>query len=117
MRVADYIFSRLESYGLKKAYLVTGRGALFLTDGLAKNGSFKEVLIMNNCCYAAVAEAQLTESPSLCLVSTGCARQIATRFWLARQHSVIFISGQNILNETTYYKKIDLRTFGNKKLI
>ena len=36
MRVADYIFSRLESYGLKKAYLVTGRGALFLTDGLAK---------------------------------------------------------------------------------
>ena len=28
---------------------------------------------------------------------------------------VIFISGQNILNETTYYKKIDLRTFGQQE--
>ena len=40
MRVADYIFNRLQSLGIGKAYIVTGRGALFLTDGLAKNGSF-----------------------------------------------------------------------------
>tara|TARA_B100001093_G_scaffold511447_1_gene579293 strand:- start:1058 stop:2848 length:1791 start_codon:yes stop_codon:yes gene_type:complete len=120
MRVSDYIFKRLESYGIKKAYIVTGRGALFLTDGLAKNGSFDVICTHHeqSAGYAAVAEAQLTESPSLCVVSTGCAStNCLTPVLNAWQDNnpVIFISGQNVLNETTHYKKTKLRTYGQQE--
>ena len=76
----------------------------------SKNGSFKVICTHHeqSAGYAAVAEAQLTESPSLCLVSTGCAStNCVTPVLNAWQDNipVIFISGQNILNETTYYKK------------
>ena len=120
MRVADYIFNRLQSYGIDKAYIVTGRGALFLTDGLAKNGSFYVICTHHEQAagYAAVAEAQLSESPSLCLVSTGCAStNCITPVLNAWQDNlpVIFISGQNVLNETTYFKKTKLRTYGQQE--
>ena len=110
MRVADYIFNRLQSLGISKAYIVTGRGALFLTDGLAKNGSFDVICTHHeqSAGYAAVAEAQLSETPALCVVSTGCAStNCITPVLNAWQDNlpVIFISGQNILNETTFFKK------------
>ena len=120
MRVADYIFSRLQSYGVNKAYLVTGRGALFLTDGLAKNGSFEVICTHHeqSAGYAAVADAQLNDHPSLCVVSTGCAStNCMTPVLNAWQDNlpVIFISGQNILNETTYFKETHLRTYGQQE--
>ena len=120
MRVADYIFNRLQSHGINKAYIVTGRGALFLTDGLAKNGSFYVICTHHEQAagYAAVAEAQLSETLSLCLVSTGCAStNCITPVLNAWQDNlpVIFISGQNVLNETTYYKKAKLRTYGQQE--
>lgn len=120
MRVADYIFNRLQSFGIDKAYIVTGRGALFLTDGLAKNGSFDVICTHHeqSAGYAAVAEAQLSESLALCVVSTGCAStNCVTPVLNAWQDNlpVIFISGQNILNETTFFKNTKLRTYGQQE--
>lgn len=120
MRVSDYIFERIADEGVKKAYLVTGRGALFLTDGLAKSQRIDAICTHHeqSAGYAAVAEAQLKNDVSLCVVSTGCASTNAiTPVLNAWQDGlpVIFISGQNILNETTYYTGLDIRTYGQQE--
>ena len=120
MRVADYIFERLSSIGIKKAYLVTGRGALFLTDGLARNKSIFPISPHHEQAagYAAAAEAQLLEKPSLCIVSTGCAStNCITPLLNAWQDNlpVIFISGQHNLKETTYFSGLKLKTFGQQE--
>ena len=36
MRVADYIFEKLVQEGVTRPFVVTGRGALFLDDAIAK---------------------------------------------------------------------------------
>jgi len=120
VRVADYIFERLSSIGIKKAYLVTGRGALFLNDGLARNKSIFPISTHHEQAagYAAVAEAQLLEKPSLCVVSTGCAStNCITPLLNAWQDNlpVIFISGQHNLKETTYYSGLQLKTYGQQE--
>ena len=38
VRVADYIAQFLEKRGIKHVFTVTGGGAMFLNDGLAKKG-------------------------------------------------------------------------------
>lgn len=120
MRVSDYIFDRLNKCGVDKAYIVTGRGALFLTDGLAKTKDIDAI-----CChheqsagYAAIAESQLTENIALCVVSTGCAStNCVTPVLSAWQdgNPVIFISGQHVLNETTNHTGLDIRTYGQQE--
>ena len=114
------IFERLNKCGVNKAYIVTGRGALFLTDGLAKTKNIEAV-----CChheqsagYAAVAESQVTENIALCVVSTGCAStNCVTPVLSAFQdgNPVIFISGQHVLNETTNHTGLDIRTYGQQE--
>jgi len=120
MRVADYIFERLSNIGVRNVYLVTGRGALFLTDAVAKNKKLNHFPMHHeqSCGYAAAAEAQLTNSMSACLVSTGCASTNAlTPVLSAYQDSlpVFFISGQNILHETSRYNKNSIRTYGQQE--
>ena len=105
MRAADYVFKKFAQIGISRAYLVTGRGALFLTDALAKNKEITPICTHHeqSAGYAAAAESQLTGNPSLCLVSTGCAStNTITGVLSAWQDGipVIFISGQNFLNET-----------------
>ena len=36
MRLADFVFETLADHGVDTVFLVTGRGALFLTDAVAK---------------------------------------------------------------------------------
>jgi acetolactate synthase I/II/III large subunit len=120
MRVSDYIFEKLSSIGVTKAYLVTGRGVLFLTDGLARNSSILPICTHHEQAagYAAVAEAQFSGKPSLCVVSTGCAStNCITPLLNAWQDGlpVIFISGQNTLKETTYFSESKVRTFGQQE--
>jgi len=121
VRVADYIFKKFYSIGIEKAYIVTGRGALFLTDALAaKNDQISAVSMHHeqSAGFAAGAESQLTNSPSLCLVSTGCAStNCITPVLNAWQDGlpVIFLSGQNFLKETTYFTGQNLRTFGQQE--
>jgi acetolactate synthase-1/2/3 large subunit len=120
MRVADYIFERLVQAGLTHTYSVTGRGALFLTDAVAKNKSIVNISAHHEQAagYAAVAHSQFTNQISACLVSTGCASTNAiTPVLSAWQDGIptFFISGQNNLAETTRHTGISIRTFGQQE--
>ena len=120
MRLADYIMLRLEEAGVRHVFLVTGRGALFLTDALAKNSSLKAVCNHHEqaSAFAAVGYAEQTGGIGACLVSTGCAStNTITGVLSAWQDAVpcIFISGQNVLKETTRHTGIPVRSYGQQE--
>jgi acetolactate synthase I/II/III large subunit len=120
MRIADYIMQRLVSAGVSHVFQVTGRGALFLSDALAKSSSLKAVSLHHeqSCAFAAVAYAEKRRGLGACLVSTGCAStNTMTGVLTAWQDGIpcIFISGQNILRETTRHTGISLRTYGQQE--
>ena len=48
IRVADYIAESLYSAGAKHVFMVTGRGALFLTDAVAKHKELKSISVHNS---------------------------------------------------------------------
>lgn len=120
MRVSDYIFHRLSRAGVHHVFQVTGRGALFLSDALAKNSELNSISLHHeqSCAFAAVAYAEGTGSLGAALVSTGCASTNAmTGVLSAWQDGVpcVFLSGQHVLSETTRYTGIPLRTFGQQE--
>jgi acetolactate synthase-1/2/3 large subunit len=121
IRVADYIMNRLVMAGVSHVFQVTGRGALFLSDALAKkSSSLKSVSLHHeqSCSFAAVAYAEKRRGLGACLVSTGCASTNAiTGVLTAWQDGIpcLFISGQNILSETTRHTGISLRTYGQQE--
>jgi len=120
MRVADYIMQRLVQTGVGHVFQVTGRGALFLSDALAKNSGLQAVSLHHeqSCAFAAVAYAEKRRGLGACLLSTGCASTNAiTGVLNAWQDGIpcFFISGQNILRETTRYTGVPLRTYGQQE--
>ncbi len=120
MRVADYIMSRLHEAGIGHIFMVTGRGALFLTDAVAKHPDIEGVSVHHeqSAAYAAVAYAQQRGHAGACLVSTGCASTNAiTGVLSAWQDGIpcVFISGQNILQETSRHTGIPVRTYGQQE--
>ena len=120
MRVADYIMQRLSQSGVKHVFQVTGRGALFLSDALAKYTDLRAISLHHeqSCAFAAVSYAEQTSGLGACLVSTGCAAtNTMTGVLSAWQDGVpcIFVSGQNVLRETSRYSGIPLRTFGQQE--
>jgi len=120
LRVADYIMERLYDEGIEYIYMVTGRGALFLSDAVARHKVLAGVSMHHEqaAAYAAVAHAQYTDKLGACLVSTGCAATNAiTAVLSAWQDGIpcVFISGQNMLRETSRYTGIPLRTFGQQE--
>ena len=120
MRIADYIMHRLEQAGVGHVFLVTGRGALFLTDALAKNDKLESVCNHHEqaSAFAAVAYAEQTGGIGACLVSTGCAStNTITGVLSAWQDGVpcIFISGQNTLRETSRHTGINVRSYGQQE--
>lgn len=119
-RVADYVMERLQEAGVGNIFLVTGRGALFLTDALAKIKTINPVCMHHeqSAAFAAVAQAQHSGKLGACLVSTGCASTNAiTGVLSAWQDGLpcIVISGQNTLSETTRHTGIPLRTYGQQE--
>lgn len=120
MRVADYLITRLVEAGVQHIFGVSGRGSLFLTDAIAKNGSIKYVASHHEQAsgFSALGYSQTRNDISVCLVSTGCGSTNAiTPVLSAWQDGIptIFISGQNLLNETTRHTKINLRTYGQQE--
>jgi acetolactate synthase-1/2/3 large subunit len=120
IRVADYIAESLYSAGAKHVFMVTGRGALFLTDAVAKHKELKSISVHHeqSAAYAAVAYADYTGKPGACMVSTGCAGTNAiTGVLNAWQDGIpcVFVSGQNKLQETTRYTGIPIRTYGQQE--
>lgn len=120
MRVADYIINKLYQEQVEHIFMVTGRGALFLTDAVAAHKKIKAISVHHeqSAAYAAVAYSNYSENLGACLVSTGCASTNAiTGVLNAWQDGIpcIFISGQNKLNETSRYTGIPLRTYGQQE--
>ncbi len=120
MRVADYIIERLCDEGAKHIFMVTGRGILYLSDAVARHKEMKGISVHHEQAagFAATAYAQCTDKIGACLVSTGCAGTNAiTGLLCAWQDAIpcVFVSGQNMLHETTRYSGIPLRTFGQQE--
>lgn len=120
MRVADYIMSRLHEAGIDHIFMVTGRGALFLTDAVAKHPGLEAVCVHHeqSAAFAAVSYAQQKGHAGACLVSTGCAStNTITGVLSAWQDGVpcVFISGQNTLQETSRHTGIPVRTYGQQE--
>lgn len=120
MRVSDYIVEYLYDLGITSAFVITGRGALFLNDALARK---KEILKIfphheQSASFAACAAAALTGQLQVVFVSTGCAStNVITGVLSAWQDHIpmIVISGQNSLEETTEYRQVNLKTFGQQE--
>ena len=75
IRVSDYIINRLVEENISHIFQVTGRGALFLSDAVAKNKELNSVSLHHeqSCAFAAYAHAVNNNNLGACLVSTGCA--------------------------------------------
>ena len=119
-RVADYIIERLYNESAKHIFMVTGRGSLFLSDAVARHQDITGISVHHEqaAAYAAVAYAQYNDKLGVCLVSTGCAGTNAITATLsAWQDGIpcVFVSGQNMLHETSRYTGIPIRTFGQQE--
>lgn len=120
IRLADYIVNRLYGEGVRHIFLVTGRGNLFLSDGIARHKEMESICVHHEqaASFAAMAYTQYNERIGACLVSTGCAAtNTITGLLCAWQDDVpcVFVSGQNKLNETVRHTGIPLRTYGQQE--
>jgi acetolactate synthase-1/2/3 large subunit len=119
-RLADYVIRRFEEENIGHIFMVTGRGILYLTDAVAKNKSVNGISTYHEqgAAYAAMAYASATDGMSACLLSTGCAAANAVTSALCAYQDnlpVVFISGQNMLEETTRHTGVSIRTYGSQE--
>ena len=99
MRLADYLIDYLWNNGVKCVFIGSGSGIMYLTDAIKKHGKMKYV-----CChheqaagYAAIGYAKYTNTPAVCIVTTGCGgTNVMTPLLVAYQDYVplIIIQGQ-----------------------
>lgn len=120
IRVADYIVERLAAAGAKHAFMITGRGILYLSDAVAKSENIQAVAVHHEqaAAFAANAYAQYNDTIGCCIVSTGCAStNTLTGVLNAWQDGVplVVISGQNKRAETVQYTGKHIRTFGSQE--
>ena len=118
IRVADYIADYLYSVlGVEDIFLVTGGGAMFLNDGVAKHNKLNVVCNHHEQASAmgAVAYSKFKNSYSVVMTTSGCgATNAITGLLDAWQDNtpVIFISGQVKRKETVHNSKLELRQVG-----
>lgn len=119
-RIADYVIRKVNEAGAGHIFLITGRGILYLTDAVAKNKNITPISTFHEqgASYAAMAYASVNDGVSACLVSTGCAATNAVTACLCAYQDnlpVVFISGNNSLNENTRHTGVDIRTYGSQE--
>jgi len=118
IRVADYIAEFLYSkLGVKDVFLVTGGGAMFLNDGIAKHKALNAVLNHHEqaSAMAAVSYAKYKNSYAVAMTTSGCgATNAITGLLDAWQDNtpVFFLSGQVKKKETVYNSELPLRQLG-----
>lgn len=120
MRLVDYVMDRLVQVGLDSIFMVTGRGALYLTDAAARSDKIRGYSLHHeqSAVFAASAYADYSEKIGCCIVSTGCGSTNAlTGVLNAWQDGVplLILSGQHELNETTNYTNLPVRTYGQQQ--
>lgn len=99
MRVADYIFKKLNSLGIDTAFCITGGGSMYLNDALSKNKKIKTIFTHHEqaCAIAAEGYSRVTGKPCLVCVTTGPAGLNTLTGVLGQWTDsvpVIYISGQ-----------------------
>tara|TARA_B100001059_G_scaffold235762_1_gene282688 strand:+ start:8880 stop:10667 length:1788 start_codon:yes stop_codon:yes gene_type:complete len=116
IRVNDYIANFLEKKGIEYVFLVTGGGAMFLNDGIAKS-NIKGVFNHHEqaCAMSALGYTKSNNKVAVVMPTTGCGgTNTITGLLDAWQDSnkVVYISGNVKSKETTYVNKTPLRKFG-----
>ena len=116
IRVNDYIANFLERKSVEYVFLVTGGGAMFLNDGIAKS-NIKGIFNHHEqaCAMSALGYTKSTNKVAVVMPTTGCGSTNAITGLLdAWQDSnkVVYISGNVKSKETTYVNKTPLRKFG-----
>lgn len=116
IRVVDYVTNFLEKKGIEFAFEVTGGGAMFLNDAVAKS-NLTPIFFHHEqaCAMAAVGYTKANNKIPVVIPTTGCgSTNTITGLLDAWQdsHSVIFISGQVNKKDTTYLKNVPLRKLG-----
>ncbi len=120
-RVADYIIRKVRETGAGHIFMITGRGILYLTDAVARNQNIKHISTYHEqgASYAAMAYALSNGGISACLVSSGCAASNAVTAALCAYQDnlpVVFISGNNFLQENTRHTNVPIRTYGSQEV-
>jgi acetolactate synthase-1/2/3 large subunit len=120
MRLADVVVSKLVEFGIEEAFIVTGRGSLFLTDAVARDPRIKSVSMHHeqSAGYAAAAAATSTKRPSSCILSTGVGSTNAISAVLSAWQDevpVFFISGQNYSKSSTSLTFEAIRSYGEQE--
>ena len=117
IRVVDYVAERLSQLGVKHVFTLTGGGAMFLNDSVAKHKKLEAVCNHHEqaSSMAAVAYAKYTNSFAVVMPTTGCgSTNCITGLLDAWQDNLpcIFISGQVNKMQTCYNATAKLRQFG-----
>ena len=118
MRVADYIAEYIyNDLKVPEVFMLTGGGAMFLNDGVAKHENLEVICNHHEqaCAMGAVAYSKYTNKIGVAYVTTGCGgTNTITGVLDAWQDSTqcMFISGQVKKKETCYNTDLPLRQYG-----
>jgi len=118
IRVADYVADYLyQNLGIEEVFLVTGGGAMFLNDGIAKHSKLNAIINHHEqaSAMAAVGYAKYKNSYAAVMTTSGCgATNAVTGLLDAWQDntSVLFLSGQVKRKETVHNSELNLRQVG-----
>ena len=117
VRVVDYIADKINELGVRDVFTLTGGGAMFLNDCVAKHPNLRAICNHHEqaCAMGAVGYAKYTNGFGVSMVTTGCGSTNAiTGLLEAWQDNVkcLFFSGQVNKSQTTYGSKLPLRQLG-----
>jgi acetolactate synthase-1/2/3 large subunit len=116
-RVVDYIADKIVELGVKDVFTLTGGGAMFLNDCVAKHPDLEAICNHHEqaCAMGAVGYAKYTNGFGVTMVTTGCGSTNAiTGLLEAWQDNVkcLFFSGQVNKSQTTHGSHLPLRQLG-----
>jgi len=116
-RVVDYIAEKIVEIGVRDVFTLTGGGAMFLNDCVAKHPELEAICNHHEqaCAMGAVGYAKYTNGFGVAMVTTGCGSTNAiTGLLEAWQDNVkcLFFSGQVNKSQTTYGSFLPLRQLG-----
>lgn len=118
IRVVDYIANFIhEKLEVNEVFMITGGGAMFLNDGIVKNGKIKTICNHHEQASAmgAVGYAKYTNGFGVVIPTTGCGgTNCVTGLLDAWQDNVkvFFVSGQDAKARTVYNSSLKLRQLG-----
>ena len=116
-RVVDYIAEKIVEIGVRDVFTLTGGGAMFLNDCVAKHPELEAICNHHEqaCAMGAVGYAKYTNGFGVAMVTTGCGSTNAiTGLLEAWQDNVkcLFFSGQVNKSQATHGLDLPLRQLG-----